>query len=116
MGGSNKENPEPGSVVSAAVDPVPGTGSSLAQSSLRGFRPALLIWKPDSMIVGAPLQIFQRGEAGVGTFWYLQLWGSSSRPGFRLSPGGSVSPGPVLQPANLHTHARTHFSFIKIRN
>lgn len=65
-GGSSKENPEPGSVVSAAVDPVPGTGSSLAQSSLRGVPPAqLLIWTPDSMIVGAPLQIFQRGEAGA---------------------------------------------------
>lgn len=49
---SSKENPEPGSVISAAVDPVPGTGNSLAQGSLLGVPPAQLIWKPDSVIVG----------------------------------------------------------------
>lgn len=42
--GSSKENPKPGSVVSAAVE-----------GCLRGVLPAqLLIRKPDSVIVGAP--------------------------------------------------------------
>ena len=117
-GSSSKENPEPGSVVSAAVDPVPGTGSSLAQGSLRGVPLAqLLIWKPDSVIVGAPPQILQRGKAGVSTF------PGTSNPG-TVAPdldSGSLRDSSVSLDVSSSlsscTPTRAHIlSFIKIRN
>lgn len=90
-------------------------GGGLPAKSSSGTTPHLESQQRDSG--RAFLNLPEARSWGRHLPWYLQHWGSSSGPGFRLSPGEFSLSGPALQPTNLHTHARVHtLSFIKIHN
>lgn len=113
-GAAAKKPLSPG-LVSAAVDPVPGTGSSLASElPARGSvctTPHLETRQHDSGRSSPDLP--ERGLGSAPFLWYPSS--GAEVPDLIQAVSGRVQSLRTCPPAcwNLHTHAHTHFLFIK---